>query len=218
MLGICNFAWDADVELKLVQSGTVYRQTWGRLLMFVDSRDNKSITCTTNLSFEGAIIVKVKIQVSEWQPGGLTALTPTCSSHTASSTRYYWLSQYFYYSYCGVKALASPNTSLYLFICLSYGSFIVFAFYLCASYAAIRYCFRRRLSVCVCLSVCTKSQKLDATWQMLEVVTFDRDLWPWEPFSIISFAVHISSTVRSFKCLNLATVVLRYIFRISRSL
>jgi len=112
---------------------------------------------------------------------------------------------------------------------------------LCASCAASRYCFWQHLCICVCvsasvfLSVClhkiskTIDQKLcnlvgiccsvnaGSGWKL---VTFDLDLWPWDIFIFSSFANHISSTVISFKCLNLATSfsIWRYIFRISWSL
>jgi len=94
-----------------------------------------------------------------------------------------------------------------------------------------RYCFWQHL--CVCAFVCTKSGKLlIRSWCNFEgicsmgnarnvskLVTFDLDLGPWELYSYFSFAVYVSSTVKSFKCLNLATsfAVWRYIFGISRS-
>jgi len=51
---------------------------------------------------------------------------------------------------------------------------------------------------------------------MVKLVTFDP--WPWSLFSYVLFTVHISSTVRSFECLNLATSFsVPCIFRIFRS-
>jgi len=74
--------------------------------------------------------------------------------------------------------------------------------YLRASYAASRYCFWRRL--CVCVSVRRKSRKLlVGNWCNLvgiclmvnarinwKLVTFDLDLWPWEFFFFFFSSVY----------------------------
>jgi len=106
---------------------------------------------------------------------------------------------------------------------------VTIRFYMRASYAASRHCFRRRLCVraSVCTSVSTKSRKLlvrnrchlvricpivnaRSDWKL---VTFDLDLWPWELFS------YFSAQAIPFERLDLATslTVWRYFLRMSTS-
>jgi len=66
--------------------------------------------------------------------------------------------------------------------------------------------------VVICLMVNARTG-----WKLL---TFDLDLWPWELFAyLFSLAVLMSSSIKSFRCFNVATTfsVWRYIFRVSRS-